>query len=81
MRTYYVGTAGCLGYPIYYYLTEETKDGVKSYGVLVKFKERHAYIPNLAPSRNLVQSLLETLIAGAVTPLTVHDIIDDWLLV
>ena len=42
--------------------------------------EEVADVPNLSPSRARVQELAEALVRGGVTPVTLRDVVDDWLL-
>lgn len=81
METCFVGSSECLGMPIHYALLFTQSDsGAKQYGVLVKYGYQQIAIPNITASRTEVQSLIDLLMHGNVTPCAVQDIIDDWLL-
>ena len=75
------GEAGCRANPVYYYLlTNSQEHGERQYGVAIAYGEMWEAVPNLTSFRTRAQSLLETLIRGKVTPVSLRDIVDDWLL-
>lgn len=81
MKTCFVGSSECLGLPIHYSLLFTKSDsGTEQYGVLVEYDHRQVSIPDITTSRKNVQSLIDLLIQGNVTPHTVRDVVDDWLL-
>lgn len=60
-----------------YYLLEEAGD---SFGIQVEMGEEAAAVPDLSPSRQRVRELAEALVRGSVTPVSLRDVVDDWLL-
>jgi len=82
VRKLLVGEARCRAARVRYYLLEkEVEEGeIASYGVQVELGEETAAIPCLSPSRRRTAELAEALARGAVTPVTLRDVVDDWLL-
>lgn len=81
MRRRLIATAQCRGRPVrYYLLADGVRDGKRMYGILVERGGDQELIPEIAPSRWRVQALLERLARGRVTPVTVRDAVEDWLL-
>lgn len=80
MRKELVGEARCRTAQVRYYLLEgEPEEGV-SYGVQIELEEETAAAPDLSPSRRRVAALAAALARGAVTPVGLRDVVDDWLL-
>ncbi len=81
MRKLLVGEVPCLSSQARYYLLEENVEGFgPSYGVRVELEKEEASVTDLSPSRQRVQDLAEALARGAVTPVGLRDVVDDWLL-
>lgn len=81
LRRRLVGIARCREMPVHYYLLVNGESGGRRmYGILVKCGGDREVIPEITPSRRRVQSLLGLLIQGRVTPVTVRDVVEDWLL-
>lgn len=78
MRKLLVGENRCRAGQARYYLVEE--DSAESYGVRIELEGETASVTGLSPSRQKVQALAETLARGAVTPVALRDVVDDWLL-
>ena len=78
MEKWFVGEARCRALPARYYLLEE--EGPASYGVEIEWEGSTAAVRDLSPSRERVQALAEALARGAVTPVALRDVVDDWLL-
>lgn len=77
-----MGDAECAGLPIHYYLLVETLEhDLEMYGVLVEYQAQTAAVPALTVCRRRAEALLELLRRGRVTPVTVRDVAEDWLLV
>ena len=64
----------------YYLLTKKSAMGVL-YGVQAELNGERTAVPGITLSRRRVQSLLDGLIRGQVTPVALRDVVDDWLLV
>ena len=64
----------------YYLLEEETEEDGTTYGVQVEMEDEAAAVPDLSPSRERVEDLAAALVRGAVTPVALRDVVDDWLL-
>ncbi|MDD3347139.1 DUF6514 family protein [Oscillibacter sp.] len=74
-------TAECEGLSIQYYLlVQESTGGMETYGVSVECGEEQDLLPDLTISKWRVSALLEMLARGSVTPVTLRDIVEDWLL-
>ena len=81
MRELYLGEASCGRGLVRYYLFAETReDYEESYGILAESGGERAAVPNITVSQRRIQALAEVLMRGAVTPLTLRDVVDDWLL-
>ena len=81
MRRIFMGTARCLDQPIRYYLLAEAgEDGTETYGIGVAYAGETAEIPNITPFQHRIQKLAEALMQGCVTPTTLRDVAEDWLL-
>lgn len=76
MRKLLIGESRCRGLPARYYLLEETG----SYGVGIELEDESAAVSGLSPSRRRARELAERLVRGAVTPIALRDVADDWLL-
>jgi len=77
LRKVLIGEARCRRAQVRYYLLEEAGS---SYGIQVETGEEAAAVPDLSPSRRRVRELAEALVRGAVTPVSLRDVVDDWLL-
>ncbi len=64
----------------YYLLAESLEEGMEVYGVGVEYGGEAAEIPNITPSQQRIQQLEEVLVRGVVTPATLRDVAEDWLL-
>jgi hypothetical protein len=53
--------------------------GCELYGVEVKMGEEVASRPRLTASRKSVTALLDRLALGGVTPVSLCDVVDDWM--
>jgi hypothetical protein len=64
----------------YYMLIEERADDTENYGVeLACANGERAQICRVTPSQNRALGLVSQLMRYAVTPVTLHDIVEDWL--
>ena len=80
MRKLLVGEAQCRAFQAHYYLLEEESETSGSYGVQIEMEDEEASVRDLSPSRQRVEALAEALVRGAVTPVALRDVVDDWLL-
>lgn len=80
MRKLFVGEAPCRALPARYYLLVEETENSGSYGIQIELRGEEASARNLSPSRQRVLELAGTLARGAVTPVGLRDVVDDWLL-
>ena len=81
MRRILAGTAGCRELPVrYYLLVEEQVNETETYGIGVEYGEDRAEVPDITSSQKGVFMLLDTMIRGNVTPVTLRDVAEDWLL-
>ena len=83
MRRCLIGTSRCGTAAIHYYLlTEDREDGLlECYGILVTCGADMEMIRNITVSQSAILQLLEILIHGTVTPVSLRDVLEDWLLV
>ena len=80
MKTCFVGSSECLDQTIRYsLLSASTEDGAEQYGVLVEYRDEQTAIPDITTSREDAENLLSLLVQGSVTPVSVQDVVDDWL--
>lgn len=64
----------------YYLLADDLGNETEVYGVRVEYAGESAEIPNLTSSQRRIQELQEVLLRGLVTPVTLRDVAEDWLL-
>lgn len=65
---------------VYYYLLEENTGPERSYGIRVECGADQAELRDLTPVAGRARGLLEAMCRGAVTPVAVRDVVEDWLL-
>lgn len=63
----------------YFLILESTEQGMLTYGIRVRSDEEETVVRNLSTSFETVVDLLETFVRGEVTPVSVPDLIEDWL--
>lgn len=81
MRKWLVGKARCRAAQAQYYLLEEEAEGGgPSYGVEIDLEGESAAVRDLSAARGRVEALAAALVRGAVTPVALRDVVDDWLL-
>ena len=81
MRRIFMGTALCQDLPVrYYLLAEDREDETETYGIGVEYAGEIAELPNITPFQHRIQKLAEALMQGCVTPATLRDVTEDWLL-
>lgn len=80
LRRLFVGEARCRKSKVRYYLLEGEPEEPGSFGVEIEMDEEKTSAANLSPSRERVLALAEALSRGAVTPVALRDVVDDWLL-
>ena len=54
---------------------------METYGVLVEYLTQRTEVPGITVFRRRAEALLELLRRGRVTPVTVRDVMEDWLLI
>ena len=82
MHEILTGTRALLGHPLnYYLLTDATGSGENTYGLMVQYRGEQACVRDITSRREDMLRLLDDLLLGGVTPTTVRDIVDDWLLI
>ena len=64
----------------YYLLSGGCVPGRESYGVLVEYLGEQTAVWNLSSSKEEIQSLLARMQRGSVTPVSVLDVVEDWIL-
>ncbi|MBE6963001.1 MAG: hypothetical protein E7443_00175 [Ruminococcaceae bacterium] len=80
MKRTLFATAICRGLPIRYYLLLQKKAAGYSYGIRVEYNGESVTAAGLSLSEMKIRQLLGTLVRGCVTPVSVPDILQDWLL-
>ena len=81
MRSVFMGSRRLSGEVLnYHLLIEEVEDLGENYGVLLEGFGQTAAIPGITVVQNRALSLLEKLRRGAVTPVGLRDVVEDWLL-
>lgn len=80
MRRIWFGEAECRGNVVRYYLVaEEWKKLGESYGLQVRCGEDSEMIPDITSSQRHIETLLEALVRGGVTPVNAREVVEDWL--
>ena len=81
MRSVFMGFRRLDGGSVAYHLLVEEVEGLgENYGVRLEGFGRTAAVPGVTMDPNRALSLLEALRRGAVTPLGLRDVVEDWLL-
>lgn len=81
MRRILMGTGCCLGETVKYYLLEDAAGSIaKQYGISLECGNEQASLPGITVSQSRILALLDTLISGSVTPVSLRDVVEDWLL-
>ena len=81
MRKLLFGSARCQDRPVRYFLLSRTLDNeTEEYGAAVELGEERVELPGLTYSQREIQSLLDAMRRGIVTPVTARDVAEDWLL-
>ena len=76
-----MGTGCCCGETVKYYLLEDAAGSIaEQYGISLECGKEQATLPGITVSQSRILSLLDTLISGSVTPVTLQDVVEDWLL-
>jgi len=75
----FIGETEVLGETTFYYLLDGTDKLSGSYGVEIVRGEERSRIHGLAVSGDRVWRLAELLLRCAVTPVTLRDVTEDWL--
>lgn len=76
-----MGTSCCHGETIKYYLLEDAAGSIaQQYGVFLECGSEHASLPGITVSQSRILALLDTLMSGSVTPVSLRDVVEDWLL-
>lgn len=82
MRSVFMGSRRLSGEVLnYHLLIEEVEDLGENYGVLLEGFGQTEAIPGITVVQNRALSLLEQLRHGAVTPASLRDVVEDWLLI
>lgn len=80
MEKLWFGSAECLGEKIGYgLLVQISEDGIMHYGVTVEYGGEVAAIPDITLKIGDILALAGLLRRGSVTPVTLLDVIEDWL--
>ena len=78
MEAQLFGVSVCRGLPVRYYLVLQGE--TNQYGIRVEYDKEAVTVMGLTGSSDRANELLQKLLRGCVTPVTVPDIIEDWLL-
>ena len=80
MRRVFIGETEVLGEKTFYYLLESTDKLLGGYGVEIIRGDERSRVHGLAVSGDRVWRLAELLLRCAVTPVTLRDVTEDWLI-
>lgn len=81
MRKILMGTSCCQGETVKYYLLEDTAGSIaQQYGISLECGSEQASLPGITVSQSRILALLDTLMSGSVTPVSLQDVVEDWLL-
>lgn len=77
-----MGTGCCHGKTVKYYLLEDAADSIAGqYGISLECDNEQVSLPGITVSQPRILALMDALISGSVTPVTLRDVVEDWLLV
>ena len=79
MRKIWFGQSECCEASVCYYLVVEETAGVERYGIQVCYGDETETVADITSSQRQIQSLLDALVRGGVTPAAVRDVVEDWL--
>ena len=79
MRKIWFGQSECCGAAVRYYLMAEEVAGIERYGLQIRYGDETETVPDITTSQRRIQSLLEILMQGGVTPATAREVVEDWL--
>ena len=81
MRRILMGTSCCHGETVKYYLLEDAAGSIaQQYGVFLECGSEQVSLPGITVSQSRILALLDTLMSGSVTPVSLRDVVEDWLL-
>lgn len=80
MQREFIGTVKCRDFEVRYYLLAEFSELGRLYGVGMERDGEGVDLPAITPSRMRAQALLKDLMWGQVTPVSLRDVVEDWLL-
>lgn len=81
MRELFMGRKQVLEQSMDYYLLEEQReDASEKYGIRILCEQETACIRGITDSQCGILSLLDRVMEGLVTPITLLDVVEDWLL-
>ena len=79
VRKIWFGQSECRGAAVRDYLVAEELAGVERYGIQVCYGDETETVADITSSQRQIQSLLDALTRGGVTPAAVRDVVEDWL--
>lgn len=79
VRKIWFGQSECCGTAVRYYLMAEEAAGIERYGLQIRYGDETETVPDITTSQRRIQSLLEILMQGGVTPATAREVVEDWL--
>ena len=81
MDRYFMGSVCVQKMNIQYFLLKEYFEGQEGhYGVSVELEGEQVTVRQITTSCKEIRELLDLLVRGQVTPVTVRDVVEDWLL-
>lgn len=82
MRSIFMGEKRILEKELnYYLLADELENTGENYGIQVGYANGEAdFVRGITFSQNQIMKLLVTLMEQTVTPVTLRDVVEDWLL-
>lgn len=80
MQKILIGKTEVSGQPTLYYLLRETAGTVEHYGVEIIRGTERSRVKRIAVSGDRVWDFAERLMKNGVTPTTLQDVVEDWLL-
>ena len=79
MKKTLIAVADFSGSPIHYHLLTTQTGELTQYGVRASWQGEEVSVPALTAKREGAMELLELLRRGAVPPIAVRDVVEDWL--
>ncbi|MBQ8851444.1 MAG: hypothetical protein IJZ66_03260 [Oscillibacter sp.] len=79
MKKYFIAAADFSGSPIHYHLCTSRFGETTHYGIQASWRGEEVCISDITTRKEAAMGLLARLRRGAVPPLALRDVVEDWL--